>query len=136
MLCESIGKGGHTLELRVVVGASLSLHQPLSLWWKLIHYLGTQSHSDVRVSTVYLAQVSLSTHLSTNPSGRNQTRVSRFVVRHANHCTTEMLVDHDFHNINILKCKVAYRLSTKCDGIVCVCVCVCVCVHIYLIIFT
>ena len=87
----------------IAVGAHLSLHWPLSLWWKLIHYPGTQGHCDIRLSTVYLPQVTLGTHLSTNPFGRmnswvscalpafiqDQTQTSRFVVRRVNHCTTE-----------------------------------------------
>ena len=64
----------------------------------------TQGHCDIRVSTVYLPQVSLGTHLSTNSFVRmnicvscaltalawDQTRASRFVVRCVNHCTTEV----------------------------------------------
>ena len=62
----------------------------------------TQGHCDIRVSTIYLPQVSLATHLSTNPFGRmnswmncvptalvwDQTQASGLVVRCVNHYTT------------------------------------------------
>ena len=89
----------------VGVCVHLPSHWPLTLWWILIRYLGTQDHCDIQVSTVYLPQVSLGTHLSTNTFVRmnscvncvptilirNQTWTSGFIVRHADHCTTEML---------------------------------------------
>ena len=70
---------------------------------ELIHYPGTQGSCGIRVSTVYLPQVFLGTHLSTNPFGRmnswvscvltarvwDRTRASGFIMRRANHCTTE-----------------------------------------------
>ena len=87
----------------VAADAHLPSHWPLSLWWKFILYVGTQGHSDIRLSTVYLPQVSLDTHLSTNPFGRinswvscapptfvrDRTRASEFVAGRTNHSTTE-----------------------------------------------
>ena len=45
------------MQLHFDVGVHLLSHWPLSLWWKLIHFTGTQSHCDIQVSAVYLAQV-------------------------------------------------------------------------------
>ena len=80
-----------------------------SVWWKVIRYPGTQDHCDIQVSTVYLPQVSLSTHLLNKlfvrmnswvncappVLTRDQTLASGFMVRRANHCTTEA---HHFYN--------------------------------------
>ena len=90
----------------MAVGVHLSSHWPLCLWLKLIRYPGTRGHCDIQVSTVYLSQVSLGTHLSTNlfgrmniwvscvltVIGRDQTQASRLVVRYANHCTAVVLM--------------------------------------------
>ena len=44
------------LAYAIAVGFHILSHWPLSLWWKLIRYLGTQGHCDIPVSTVYLPQ--------------------------------------------------------------------------------
>ena len=103
-------------------------HWPWSLWWKVICYPGTQEHCDIRDSTVYLPQVSLSTHLSTNPFGRmnswvscvltafvwDQTQASRYKVRRANHCTTEAL-NHCCYIDRLRACSLTVTLSTVRD---------------------
>ena len=63
-----------------------SSQRSLSLWWKLICNATTQGHCDIRLSTVYLSQVSPGTHISTNPFGRmvRQLPLSRIELGPAN----------------------------------------------------
>lgn len=94
---------GHTLLLRVaavLVSVALAL-EPVA---GSSHHPGTQGQSNVRVTTVYLSQVSPATYLSTRPQGRMdnwvgciptaragiRTRTRGSVVSHVNHCTTEV----------------------------------------------
>ena len=68
---------GKVLTYAVGVEVHLPSHWPLNLWGILIRYLRTQSHCDIRVSTVYLHQIlPKGTYLLTNSFERMNSWVS------------------------------------------------------------